>query len=72
VLFLTRISHVLTADQNPDLHLLKEGKLNILLPNLVKMWPPGEQLPTLVFELFGKLVLYRLDIFFNDGFLFSY
>lgn len=35
VLFLNRVSHVLTADQSPDLHLQKEGKLNnLLLPSL--------------------------------------
>lgn len=38
--FLNRISHVLTADQSPDLHLQKEGKLNNLLPNLnCQVWP---------------------------------
>lgn len=40
VLSLNRISHVLTADQSPDLHLQKEGKLSVLLLNLTcQMWP---------------------------------
>lgn len=58
--FLNRISHVLTADQSPDLHLQKEGKLNNLLPNLNCMLTACFA----DFELFGELVLYMYIYFY--------
>lgn len=62
----------MTADQSPDLHLQKEGKLNNLLPNFNCLVWPLQNLFTAYFagfELFGELVLYICIKILNTKFL---